>query len=455
MAALMAEKNQRPAYLCDTEGSSEREIVDAKDMAARLQAAMTDLQQANGALKAKFDQVQSELDEAKATIKGLDQVQLTITKLGTERDAALSKLSGKIKDVEMLEGRVGTLEEEGRDASRANKTLAADVAFLTSKCSSLEVRLTQAEESLDMFVNPKGGEQDKGGLLVAYWKSECTKRVAHWKDECERQAVDLTSCKEIILNALRAGASGSSKPVSDEAGRGIRFLTTTLADKYLGLEYAIESTQKELNSARHALEKMRARLDEEEETFREKIAEMEKLAKGERHELVLVALASLHQLQSHLTVALKSVTTTANDAKFTFNRLKNRWGVQSNGRFDELVVKFDIPAKEVVRPPAGLQALSSRSPRVTRLRVHHPSRPQPVQLAESSREQGGLHARVHVADSQQSELVSAAVASSSDYLTSTLRGSRSPTLSFADHTPFHPRVLERKFAGIDPKPTFK
>lgn len=96
----------------------------------------------------------------------------------------------------------------------------------------------------------------------------------------------------------------------------------------------------------------RTKFEEVQSVHRARIQASQAAASKERAALVHAALGSLQQLSMHLTEALTGRSGRShthapcdNEDKFVWNGFKGAYGVESGGRFGELVVKLGLPAR--------------------------------------------------------------------------------------------------------------
>ena len=205
-------------------------------------------------------------------------------------------------------------------------------------------------------------EEMKAAVLARdlHWSAETDSRVAPLDREVKRLQVLMEDEKRACRSALQhiSVSSGGyrgvatmptgSHPLAEQLGK--------LQDAYLAMEYALERSHKELDTTAQHMQELRAKLDDVQLQSRTRIRESQEAAHRERSTLVNAAIGSLHQLRSHLTVALTNAPCKPSvDDKFVWNGIKNGWGVESDGRFGELVVKLEVPTSNARRTGAVTQ----------------------------------------------------------------------------------------------------
>lgn len=322
-----------------------------------------------------------------------ETIGILTVKLGELRDKLVGEVAKRQVAVAELEAKLVS-ETEAREKQ------------LTAHKSAAEERLRELETKHEVRL-AKEKDVAKAELMRSElrWRADTLRQVAAGEAETRRVhnawQVEVEQGKDIVLRAFRANKESNARWLQAAWQKNeLGLLVGVLADRYLGLAYAIERGDTELQAAHASLASARQRLVEVEDSSREEVEKLHDHARSERTALVSTALSSLQHLRSHLTVALTN-TACANDPdddRIEYSPIKGRWGLVSAGRFDHVVVKLEAPVPPwppPSSPVAGHHA--SHSPKrscdtASRRIVHgHPARTAFVYGDMSPSPRGDVH----------------------------------------------------------------
>ena len=375
---LLAEKQdlmkQHASHVSDLEAG-------IKDLEARLNEStaksgkeINDLKVSLSSAEDRADDLEKQLANARAELASVNKVLEEVMRAG---DGQNSRIEYWKSMADKAANRAAELEREVSNCKNMLESTLSNLKIKTQKNLTLLEQLREfmlMHEACRMRVasavfpslDPKGGVTEQSEKSLADLLTILMDRMNGTNTELEQ-------CKQQVLKALNPTAAANGATFHSD--RALGALQTTLNDRYLATQYSLDRVEKQLSIMTDSVIELRLQLQIVTEDGREQLQEAESAAKAERTRLAKAAMTSLQQLRSHLTSTLNGLREEQQslggpDEIFIHSPLKGRWGVQTNGKFDELVIRVEAGA-------------SSSPNQQRRLRKHQPHSPRPT-LEEQS-----------------------------------------------------------------------
>ena len=159
-------------------------------------------------------------------------------------------------------------------------------------------------------------------------------------------------------NEAGGGAAGEDGAASEVGGGSVALvaMVEAMVGRYRVVEQLLSKMESELEMAASNLERLRKQLHSAEEGSGERVRAVQQAAASQRHALVGAALSSLASLRTHLVATLSGLReqssplhqAVAKEVERSGPRLEldkrtGRWGLASEGEWNQLVLRLDMP----------------------------------------------------------------------------------------------------------------
>ena len=394
LAELLARLNDNDpdAQLKYWKGEAERLAEKAQLLEDSLQRAKVSLEKTMGALNMKVDENRTLEQQLSEMVKYVDDLRRQNAELNDETKRLSKMLQSTMSSLKLKVDANKELSDQLADVLRDYQQCKLDLQQFTKKLESAMTSLqTKAEKLKGLGSEKRSLEETLNSLLrnhcemkleMARCRAQLKKALAQLQlkteegmtlgEQLEAISVEQRRNIELLYSVLNPDAAKQAlvrgtRVVTDQP---LTELVKDMIDRYYAGQYTVEQAEREASAASDVVSRLQAKLDALEEESKEMLKEAHQAREKERSQLVKAAVASLQQLRMGLTTVMNQSAATNSMAKgkddFSFNRIKNRWGVLSDGKFEQIVVQVEGPSSSPRPPPQQRQR--RRAPL-------HPARP--------------------------------------------------------------------------------
>lgn len=350
-AALIADLRETVADKDRDIAEHAQKMDEMRSQVAETQKSMDQLLSQGNGESAQTNYWKGETDKQKAAVAKLEQDVLDCRKMLQDqlkklqvtlvaKDSLESELTALLKDYKDCKDEVSRMQKQVEKTSRAFKLSRKSKDDLQDQLQTLLNDYERCKDDLARFQGRLSATMGDLNQKVAANATleEHLNALVDEHEGCKRQVYDVLAP---LSSAKCVGRARKQMKIAAPLAE----MLSTLIDLNYAAQFAKEASEKVERRAQRELVELRARVGNLEASASEQVRSAVEVHKKERNKIVRTALSSLQQLRSHVAVELtgerEAPGEEVREEEFVFNNFKNRWGVQTEGKFNQIVVRVE------------------------------------------------------------------------------------------------------------------